>query len=75
MIDDIIVDYYIGMKVKREKIDFDEGILYIYIQVVAEINFRILSVQVKLRSLGIDSSSLFITFRKRMSTEIARLTI
>lgn len=31
MIDDIIVDYYIGMKVKREKIDFDEGILYIYI--------------------------------------------
>lgn len=65
MIDDIIVDYYIGMKVKREKIDFDEGILYIciYIQVVAEINFRISSVQVKLRSLGIDSSSLSITFR------------
>lgn len=30
MIDDIIVDYYIGMKVKREKIDFDKGILYIY---------------------------------------------
>lgn len=62
MIDDIIVDYYIGMKVKREKIDFDEGILYIYIQVVAEINFRISSVQVKLRSLGIDSSSLSITY-------------
>lgn len=51
MIDDIIVDYYIRMKARRKENRFRRGnficnCYYIYVQVVVEINFRILSCKV-----------------------------
>lgn len=75
MIDDIIVDYYIRMKARRKENRFRRGnficnCYYIYVQVVVEINFRILSCKVA-ESILLLSSLHYIS----SSTEIGRLTI